>query len=231
MLLLAAAASAAPLGTAFTYQGRLTDNGASATGAYDLQFLLFDALAAGNQQGLTLQRSGVGVANGLFTVTLDFGQNIFTGSAAWLEVRVSPANLGNYTALTPRQAVTPAPYALWAGREVYFPGSRRFERRPLSEGSARRCSRSARSSAGRMMRLPDDARVHQHVAAGRFLVELRAIEVHGGLEQPHEFLPGRMAGLVDDEAKGLQVLFFEPLQIAHERVPRMDVSEAPSGSA
>lgn len=152
MLLLAAAASAAPLGTAFSYQGRLTDNGASATGAYDLQFLLFDALAAGNQQGLTLQRSGVGVANGLFTVTLDFGQNIFTGSAAWLEVRVSPANLGNYTALTPRQAVTPAPYALWAGREVYFPGSRRFERRLLSEGSAGRCSRSARSCAGRMMR-------------------------------------------------------------------------------
>jgi hypothetical protein len=34
-----------------------------------------------------------------------------------------------------------------------------------------------------------------------------------------------MAGLVDDEAKGLQVLFFEPLQIAHERVPRMDEAE------
>ena len=33
--------------TAFTHQGRLTDNGAAASGAYDLQFALFDALSGG----------------------------------------------------------------------------------------------------------------------------------------------------------------------------------------
>lgn len=109
-----ASASAAPLGTAFTYQGRLTDNGTPATGLYDLQFLFFDALTAGNQQGVTLQRSGVGVTNGLFTATLDFGPDIFTGMALWLELRVSPANAGNYSTLAPRQALTPAPYAIWA---------------------------------------------------------------------------------------------------------------------
>jgi hypothetical protein len=30
--------SAAPLGTAFTYQGRLTDGASPANGSYDLQF-------------------------------------------------------------------------------------------------------------------------------------------------------------------------------------------------
>ena len=35
-------------GTAFTYQGRLADNGAPANGAYDFQFTIFDALSGGN---------------------------------------------------------------------------------------------------------------------------------------------------------------------------------------
>jgi hypothetical protein len=38
--------------TAFTYQGRLTDMGAPASGSYDLQFLLYDALTDGTQIGL-----------------------------------------------------------------------------------------------------------------------------------------------------------------------------------
>ena len=38
-------------GTAFTYQGRLSDSGAPANGVYDLQFTLRDALTAGNQIG------------------------------------------------------------------------------------------------------------------------------------------------------------------------------------
>jgi hypothetical protein len=68
------------LGTSFTYQGRLTDAGTPANGAYDLRFTLFDAASGGAQVGTTLTRDDVAVANGLFTVSLDFG-TVFAGTA------------------------------------------------------------------------------------------------------------------------------------------------------
>lgn len=68
--------------TVFTYQGQLTDAGAPANGNYDLQFALFDALAAGAQIGATLTRSNVAASNGVFTVQLDFGVNAFPGAQA-----------------------------------------------------------------------------------------------------------------------------------------------------
>ena len=40
----------APVGTTFTYQGRLIDGGIAANGAYDLRFKLFDA-ATGRASG------------------------------------------------------------------------------------------------------------------------------------------------------------------------------------
>ena len=58
----------------------------------------------------------VAVSNGLFTVTLDFGTGIFTGPARWLEIGVRTANIGAFTTLSPRQQLTPAPYALFAAR-------------------------------------------------------------------------------------------------------------------
>jgi hypothetical protein len=39
---------AAPSGTAFTYQGKLTEGGNVATGSYDLKFSLYDALSSGS---------------------------------------------------------------------------------------------------------------------------------------------------------------------------------------
>ena len=64
---------AAPLGTAFTYQGKLTDGGPSANGLYDFEFTLYDAVTNGTHVGGPLPLSAVGVTNGFFTVTLDFG--------------------------------------------------------------------------------------------------------------------------------------------------------------
>ena len=49
--LLAGPLAAQPLGTAFTYQGRLQDGGAPANGPYDFRFMLFDGPAAGSQVG------------------------------------------------------------------------------------------------------------------------------------------------------------------------------------
>ena len=60
-------------GTAFTYQGRLFDGANPANGNYDLRFGLYDALTAGTQQGSLLTNATTTVSNGLFTITLDFG--------------------------------------------------------------------------------------------------------------------------------------------------------------
>lgn len=99
--------------TAFTYQGKLTDAGNPANGNYDLQFKLFDALAAGTQQGATLVRNPVTVSAGVFTVTLDFGANVFSGAARYLEIGVRPTGSASaYTILAPRQPITSSPYAI-----------------------------------------------------------------------------------------------------------------------
>src|SRR5207253_7246526 len=57
----------------------------------------------------------VTVSNGLFTVSLDFGPNIFTGNACWLAIGVrSNGVAANFTPLDPRQPLTPTPNALYA---------------------------------------------------------------------------------------------------------------------
>ena len=104
-------------GTAFTYQGRLNDGVAPVTGLYDLRFAIYDAATVGAQQGNLLTNSATGVSNGLFTVTLDFGSQ-FPGADRWLEIAVRTNGPGSFFTLAPRQALTPAPYAITAGNVV-----------------------------------------------------------------------------------------------------------------
>ena len=101
-------------GTAFTYQGRLTDGVNPATGIYDLSFTLYDSVGGAGTVGSPVPKLGVGVTNGLFTVALDFGAGLFNGSARWLEIAAKTNGASTYGTLTPRQALTPAPYALYA---------------------------------------------------------------------------------------------------------------------
>ena len=105
--------SASPLGTAFTYQGRLNDGGNPATGIYDLRFALYDAANSGSLVAGPLTNAAVAVSNGLFSVALDFGP-AFDGNARWLEIAVRPNGEGAFTALAPLQALPPSPYALYA---------------------------------------------------------------------------------------------------------------------
>jgi len=100
------------LSTEFTYQGQLRADALPASGSYDLQFALFDAVTAGTQIGTTATSSGVTVTNGVFTVVLDFGSQAFSGDDRWLEVSVQPAGGSGYTTLAPRQQLTATPYAL-----------------------------------------------------------------------------------------------------------------------
>lgn len=105
------------LGSGFTYQGRLTDGGSPANGNYDLRFILFDADTGGAQVGSIQSKEDVAVANGLFSVDLDFGVEAFNGDGRWLEIAVRPGTgtgATGFTVLSPRQPVSPAPYALYA---------------------------------------------------------------------------------------------------------------------
>ena len=112
---LAAAASLRAQGTAFTYQGRLNQNGAPVTGIYDLRFTIYDSLAGPGVVAGPLAQSAVGVTNGVFNATLDPGAGVFTGPARWLEIGVRPNGGASYTNLSPRQALLPTPYAIHAG--------------------------------------------------------------------------------------------------------------------
>ena len=103
----AAAFAATPQSTAFTYQGSLSANGQPATGNFDLTFSLFDHATAGNQVGATLVQPQYPVAQGGFTIDLDF-PGAFTGNQLWLQVTVGG------TPVLPRQAVNAAPVAQYA---------------------------------------------------------------------------------------------------------------------
>ncbi len=114
VLLFASAQIAFGQTTSFTYQGRLTDGGNPATGAYDFEFRLFDALNDGGQQGVTVQRLNVNVTGGLFAVALDFGvcASCFNGADRFLGIGVRVAGGGVFTLLAPRQQLTSNPYAI-----------------------------------------------------------------------------------------------------------------------
>ena len=109
-------------GSAFTYQGRLTDNGAPANGRYDLTVSLFDKASGGGTVGTSNFFSDLLISNGLFTVTLDFGAGAFNGAARWLELGVRPGeSAGAYASLIPRQALTATPFALFSAGVVTAP--------------------------------------------------------------------------------------------------------------
>src|SRR5579862_4995801 len=99
--------------TAFTYQGRLSDSSNAANGDYDFRFRLALDPQGNNYAGSPVLTNGVPVSGGLFTVSLDFG-SVFTGSNYWLEVDVRTNGATAYSSLTPLQALSPVPYALFA---------------------------------------------------------------------------------------------------------------------
>lgn len=102
-------------GTAITYQGGLNVNGTPISGVYDMRFTAYDALSSGNVIGGPLTNSTVNVSNGLFTTSFDFGDGVFTGPPRWLQIDVRTNGIGSFVALTPRQPLTAAPYAIYAG--------------------------------------------------------------------------------------------------------------------
>jgi len=109
----ATAVAQAPVGSAFTYQGRLNASGGPASGSHDFEFALYDADTGGNQVGTTVSLTS-NVTGGLFSAPLDFGVGTFSGEKRWLETWVRTSGGGAFTPLLPRSEVTPAPHAQYA---------------------------------------------------------------------------------------------------------------------
>src|SRR5947207_2667074 len=78
--------------TAFTYQGKLNENGNPASGVYEFQFTLNDTLAeTGSYVSGSVTNTGVIVTNGVFTTSVDFGADTNTfpqQSSRYLEIGV-----------------------------------------------------------------------------------------------------------------------------------------------
>ncbi len=106
----------------FTYQGQLKQQGIPLTGEVDLRFTLYDSDTADTPVAGPLvfdsqsANAAVSVANGLFSVELDFGVDALLQGGRWIQIEVraphDPLDIEPYTPLTPRQRITAAPLAL-----------------------------------------------------------------------------------------------------------------------
>jgi hypothetical protein len=103
-------AGATPMADAFTYQGRLTQNGDPVTGPVNFSFQLHAHDEDPDQIGPTLNAFGFEDFDddGRFTIDLEFGKSVFDGTPLWLEIWVNGAPL------SPRQPILPAPYSMRA---------------------------------------------------------------------------------------------------------------------
>jgi len=111
-------------GTAISYQGRLNDGSAPATGLYDFTFAVYEEELGGVTETVLagpLALDAVPVTNGLFNVALDFGPAVFTGPARWLQISVRVNGVGDLTVLTPRTPLLPTPYSIFAARAGSVP--------------------------------------------------------------------------------------------------------------
>jgi len=116
LLLSSAALTAfAQTGTTFTYQGRLYNNGQLANGSYVLRVRPYSAVTDGTALASSLDTPALNVVDGIFSTTLDFGNAVFTGSPVFLDIQVQ-APASSFVQLSPRQPVTPTPYAINADK-------------------------------------------------------------------------------------------------------------------
>lgn len=99
--------------TVFPYQGMLPNSVTPATGAFEMEFKLFDAATGGVQIGQTLNFANVEVKNRAFGVLLDFGAEPFSGADRFIEVSVRRQNSGEPFAVPyARQQILSPPYSI-----------------------------------------------------------------------------------------------------------------------
>jgi len=96
---------AATVSTKISYQGVLKENGEPVTGTRDMTFRLYSDSDCTTQVGSDIDKAGVQVTDGLFSVDLEVSHGDFNGQALWLEVEVGGTKIGC-------QEILPVPYAL-----------------------------------------------------------------------------------------------------------------------
>lgn len=99
------AAIEAVVNSRISYQGVLSEGGVPVTGTRDMIFRLYSNAACTTQVGSDINKPGVGLTNGFFTVELAVNQALFNGQGLWLKVFVGATGLGC-------QELLPVPYAL-----------------------------------------------------------------------------------------------------------------------
>lgn len=129
LLLLGALAATAQTATTFTYQGRLYNNGQLANGNYVLRIRPHSTVTGEAPLAAALDTPALVVVDGIFSTTLDFGAGVFSGGTVFLDIQVQ-APASSFVQLSPRQPVTPTPYAINAdkldGLDASQIGSREF---------------------------------------------------------------------------------------------------------
>lgn len=99
--------------TAFTYQGKLEQNGQPATGIYKMAFRLYDRELGGSPLK-TFAVNSTPVTNGLFTVNVDLEGVGLLAPDAWMDILVVTNGPGAMTLLEPRTRLTATPTAHFA---------------------------------------------------------------------------------------------------------------------
>ena len=120
--------------SAFTYQGKLENNGVGVdAGSARFVFRLYDGDTGGNLIGSPQTVYPVEIRAGIFTALVDFGDTAFGDERRWLEIEVDVTGGTTFERLTPRQLVTASPVAQYAlhggdspwqisGTNTYFTG-------------------------------------------------------------------------------------------------------------
>ena len=117
---LALTAAAAAQSTALTYQGRLKNGASLASGLFDFRFSLWTTASGGNAIGQAQCVNDVLVVEGLFTTTIDFGQQLASAAQRFLEIEARTdsgldcSNATGFVTISPRTPLTPSPVAAHA---------------------------------------------------------------------------------------------------------------------
>ena len=154
--LLSGSTYAVPMGTIFTYQGKLTSGGNAANGVYDFYFAVYDTATLGVPLAPRVATNALPVTDGCFVVNLDFG-DVFAGEARWLEISVKTNGAVGWTVLAPRQQLTPTPYSLFASDSGTLGGQIPSHYAPAT-GSTTYVARSGDTMTG-ALNLPADGLV------------------------------------------------------------------------
>lgn len=105
-----------PFEPAFTFQSQLDMNGSPLNGTVDCRFELFADEIGGIAVAPPVLVSDLTVTDGLLNAKLNFGVDVFDGNSRWLSISLrsphDPTDVEPYTTLTPRQPLTPIPYAM-----------------------------------------------------------------------------------------------------------------------